>query len=89
MTTLDSRARFNALPGSKSFYDFVASDIFQRAAESALVIMVQGHSANDLGAASGNALKMEGAKNFLNILMTLSDPLPEKPKTRPGQLNYT
>lgn len=71
----------------KTWPDIVDSPIFQSAIAAALLnLTLKNRNSPDMGTSAANAMKLEGAQQFVDILMTLSDPI-KMPPTRPGAHN--
>jgi hypothetical protein len=73
--TLDSRKNFLLRPDAKTWTDVVDSEKFQAAATAALVIMQSSMgTAPDLPTSSAYYWRLEGARQYLHILMSLTEP---------------
>jgi hypothetical protein len=78
MTT--PKQQFAKHPYHGAFLDLTASDDFTAAVNFAMLQFVQEQQTpgNDPAACYSNSSKLEGAKQFMRILLTLADP-PNKP----------
>lgn len=81
--TLDPKKTFCAVKNRReSWADLVTTAAFQEAASAALLEMAKDMKAPvDIGAAASYAFRLEGAKEYLEKLMTLGNvatPLPQR-----------
>ena len=86
----DPKKAFNESDHAKVWHDVVASKGFHAAAEAALSNMQMNlPTAPDMATAAANDWRMQGARRFLNELMTLTEQgSPQKDKTVHRPLNY-
>lgn len=78
--TLQPKKLFLALPEAPRWNEFAASDAFGKAATYAFAEFAWDKRAVDTGTAAANALKVEGAKEFLAVLLTIGSIRETKPK---------
>lgn len=77
---LTPRATFQKTIFAKGWQDRVDSDQFQAAATAALMeMMLLNSRTDDLATSAAAQKKIEGALMFLNLLMTLTTPMPGLP----------
>jgi hypothetical protein len=87
---LDARKNFRESDHSKVLFDAVASAWFQAGASAALITMQRNLSSpSDMGSAAANEFRLQGARQFLDIFMSLSDPETQRARLPSGNLNHT
>lgn len=90
MALIDPRDKFIKGPFGKTWLDVVDSEQFQTAAQTALAQMQLNTSAPpDMASAAAGQWRMEGAKLFLQTLMGLTEPAPQRNRTNGINLNHT
>lgn len=89
MAMIEPRQNFQQGPYAKSWLDLADSAQFQSAAQAALAQMqINLSGAADMGSAAAFHFRMEGAKQFLQVLMSLTEP-PKQANKPPGvNLNH-
>ncbi len=71
---LDPRKRFRDTPNGKTWSNAVASDWFQEGLITALTAMnLDTAVSTDMGTSAAVACRAEGARKFVNIMLTLTD----------------
>jgi hypothetical protein len=82
---INPKKDFNEGPHKKKFHDASAENWLHAAVNTALLQMQLSlpHPA-DMGTSASYQWRMEGAKQFIGILMNLTEPKPERPE-RPEQ----
>jgi hypothetical protein len=86
---LDARKNFRDSDHSKVLFEAVATTWFQVGASAALITMQRNLSTpNDMGTAAANEFRLQGARMFLDILMSLSDPETKRTPLPTGNLNH-
>lgn len=90
MTPLSPKTRFlqNKLE-SEAHAKLMASALFEKAADAAMLqtaLNLPIATASDV--ATANYCRIQGAQLFLSILMTLGDPIPERPTPPDASLNF-
>ncbi len=86
---LEPKKRFQEGNFKKTWQDVVDSTQFQEAATAALVQMAMNNSAPpDMASAASYQWRMEGAKQFLGVLMSLVEPT-TKPSPQASLQNLT
>lgn len=83
---LNPKQRFKDSPNSAGWQTVVDSEHFQAAATAALAVMAMKWV--DPGFASHQSMRLDGAREFLEILMHLADAEPEQQKRTAPSLNY-
>ncbi len=80
--------RFIKTQDAGAWSKIVESLPFERATETALLELMEGHRSNDAGSAAANAYRLEGAQQFVRILTGLTKvPEPSK-RDNVGQLKH-
>lgn len=75
---INPKERFQKSPYAKQFSDLTASEAFHQACEASLIQMSLNMArGNNLSEAWDHHSRLQGAKEFLEILLTLSDPVTE------------
>lgn len=70
----------------KAWADVADSQTFSAAVTAALIIQQQSlNNIPDMASAAAAAWRMEGAKQFMSILMNLAEVSPPAPEIKPGQ----
>jgi hypothetical protein len=76
---LDPRKSFNESPARPFFHDASATSWFARAVEVALLEMQASlNKPGDMATAAAYHFRMEGARQFVGILMNLTETAPQK-----------
>lgn len=87
--TLDARKNFRESDHSKVLFEAVATSWFQAGASAALITMQRNLSTPvDMGSAAANEFRLQGARQFLDIFMSLSDPEAPRSRLPSGNLNH-
>lgn len=77
---INPKERFQKSPYNKAHADLVKQDGFHSAIEAALSVMsLNLPSTENVSRAWDNACRMQGAKDFVEILLNLSEPTKERP----------
>jgi hypothetical protein len=88
MTPLSPKDRFlQAKDDASAHAKMVSSALFEKASDLAM-LQTQLNLPNAREDAAANSYRLEGARLFLAILMTIGDPRPENPKLPDNSLNY-
>lgn len=92
MTPQSPRARFLAdKHAAEAHAKVMSSQLFEKASDAAMLqtqLNLPAYNSSDKDTAAANHHRMEGAMLFLNILLTLGDPIPIAGDPPRKELNY-
>lgn len=87
--TIDHRKTFRDSVHAKPWNNISASSDFQAAANAAMLIILESMPPpQDMGTAAANAYRVQGARQFLGIITSLTDSVPDRKPLTTANLQH-